>query len=124
MGNILGNLTWQQYTGEDFPTFVSSLPGSLPMATVFNGYFLNYTSSGGDLSWPPNPIVPNTFLGNFFFTGSPGSSFLAVGPHDASMPTPVSALQSFTGTAIVPEPSTLILAALGGLTLLAYRRRR
>jgi hypothetical protein len=119
------NPTWQQYTGM---TYMQAFPNN---PVKVNGYYLDFTfnSDSDTVSIPNTPIIPGASLGNFFFTGSPGSTFLIAGPADPEG-TGVESLMigdadTFSGTSVdLPEPASACLLAVGSLALLGRRRRR
>jgi hypothetical protein len=119
------NPTWQQYTGL---TYTQAFPGS---PNKVNGYYLDYTfnSDTDTVTFPGSPTIPGASLGNFFFTGSPGSSFLVAGPADPEE-TGVDSLtigdaDTYSGTSVdLPEPASLGLIAIAVCGLNLRRRRR
>ena len=84
---------------------------------------------GGDLRLNGNLLstVPNDYSATTPFSAAAGSGLFVAGLNTLSI-TMTSSDNAYeavrlTGALRVPEPSTLILAALGGVALLAWRRR-
>lgn len=119
-GTGSGLPTWEQYTGLSFVQVTGD------SHVTVNGYFNNYTydSGSGLVSLPSDPIKPgDPIRSGFSFTGSPNSTFLAVGPADGTQPFQLGAVQSFGGVATVPEPGTVTLTLLGLAGALCLWRR-
>jgi hypothetical protein len=139
------------FTSYGFNDYVFGTPGSTSPAGVWTK--INTVSSGQPLSSQPSTSTPNSitltvpmsdFAANLsltpgttvyfdvYSTGTSGSqtaydSLVVQGPIQATY----SATAQYNGTVLngytvtaVPEPSTLALAGLGGLSLILFRRQR
>ena len=95
---------------------------------VVLGWSANIGSTWGQVQ---NYLLSPTALGSPAYIGeSPVSGAITLG-NGTTIPTPLlfqasaPALQGFTlGLVPVPEPTTMVLAGLGGLSLLLFRRRK
>ena len=113
--------TWQEYTGL---TWAQAFPAGALQA---NGYYTNYgynVNTGQIASIPSDPCFPgDPIKGGFFYLGSPGSEFLAVGLPAGTFQGTAGNLPFYAGVATpVPLPPTLGLFATA-LALLGRRRR-
>lgn len=111
--------TWQQYTSL---TYTQAFP---PSPASLNGYFLNYSlgPGGAAILVPAVQFGPGTTMGNFFFQGSPASTFLVAGPHDGSILFGAASVVTYSGTSTdLPEPTTAIIA-LAALATFSRRPR-
>jgi hypothetical protein len=112
------SLTWQQYTGL---TYTQAFPSD-PIKV--NGYFLDYTFNGTDISLSGSPIFPGNPIGGFFFTGSPSSTFFVAGPSDGTTSFAPGSVVTYSGTSTdTPEPTTLGVMGLAAAGLMGSRRR-
>ena len=93
---------WSSNEGTSWSTVLSELQNeSWPVAGSFGDTVFGYGYSGGGLNGLPAPSIFGVT------TAEPGG--LSAGP---------------TLYTVVPEPTTLALSALGGLSLLAFRRKK
>ena len=95
-----GTVTFDGFTGMDFTSFLAGIDVA------------NVITSGGTTSAPNDPTFSPALENGFALEGGSGTTSFRVGDISAS----------FTGTAMTPEPSGLLLVSIGSVVLLRRRR--
>lgn len=136
-GSVLDSFTWNGTAFVDGPWLGGSFSSPLHL-TGGTTYFLGFSGwaaalfpGGGagvmmveDFPYQTGPAYPGTeLLDGYLSVGSPGSFDTAYGP--GSWPnTPILRFIAADPVEEIPEPASMILFGLGGLGLIAARRRR
>lgn len=112
------DLTWAEFFG------IGSYPlGSVPAAVFFMSYSETGATGVYEFDDPGQAIASGESLDQFFaYFSLPTSDYLLSSIGDAGGTFGDTTLTSFQGTAIIPEPTTLVMVAVAGCCLLRRRR--